>query len=159
MHPKLIRIGIKDIQLPRCLGGSLVIRLGLCGNGMLWSLLATFLKVSVSWLLAIESLRVEPDTCFYSLKFLREILHCSFSKSPKPPTPHFSHAVAPQIQMQSNELLREILGVSKWGGTGEEKPFYSKSSGVRKQQTTSRTRSRHSKQVAQDQILSDTELR
>ncbi|CBN77743.1 conserved unknown protein [Ectocarpus siliculosus] len=58
-----------------------------------------------------------------------------------------------QTQMQSNELLREILGVSKWGGTGGEKPFYSKNSEVRKQQTTSRTRSRHSKQEAQDHIF------
>ncbi|CAN0003259.1 unnamed protein product [Ectocarpus sp. 12 AP-2014] len=58
-----------------------------------------------------------------------------------------------QTQMQSNELLREILGVSKWGGTGGEKPFYSKNSEVRKQQTTSRTRSRHTKQEAQDHIF------
>eukprot|EP00903_Cladosiphon_okamuranus_P008426 g8099.t1 len=60
-----------------------------------------------------------------------------------------------QTQMQSNELLREILGVSKWGGTGDEKPFYSKNSEVRKQQTTSRTRSRHSKQEAQDHFLGE----
>ncbi|CAN0163563.1 unnamed protein product [Laminaria digitata] len=60
-----------------------------------------------------------------------------------------------QTQMQSNELLREILGVSKWGGTGGEKPFYSKNSEARKQQTTSRTRSRHSKQIAQDHFLGD----
>ena len=58
-----------------------------------------------------------------------------------------------QTQMQSNELLREILGVSKWGGTGGEKPFYSKNSEARKQQTTNRTRSRHSKQIAQDDFL------
>lgn len=60
---------------------------------------------------------------------------------------------ARQTQMQSNDLLREILGVSKWGGTGGEKTFYSKNSEVRKQQTTDRTRSRHSKQIAQDHIL------
>lgn len=60
-----------------------------------------------------------------------------------------------QTQMQSNDLLREILGVSKWGGTAGEKPFYSKNSLLSKQQTTSRTRSRHSKQLAQDEILSD----
>lgn len=64
-----------------------------------------------------------------------------------------------QTQMQSNEFLREILGVSKWGGTGGEKPFYSKNSGVSKQQTTSRTRSRHSKQIAQDHILGGSEDR
>eukprot|EP00904_Undaria_pinnatifida_P010094 jgi/Undpi1/6214/HiC_scaffold_20.g08698.m1 len=65
-----------------------------------------------------------------------------------------------QTQMQSNELLREILGVSKWGGTGGEKPFYSKNSEARKQQTTNRTRSRHSKQIAQDHFLGDgAELR
>lgn len=61
----------------------------------------------------------------------------------------------PQTQMQSNELLREILGVSKWGGTGGEKPFYSKNSEVRKQQTTNRARSRHSKQEAQDHFLGE----
>lgn len=64
-----------------------------------------------------------------------------------------------QTQMQSNELLREILGVSKWGGTGGEKAFYSKNSGVSKQQTTSRSRSRHSKQIAQDHILDETDDR
>eukprot|EP00752_Nemacystus_decipiens_P010366 g9236.t1 len=60
-----------------------------------------------------------------------------------------------QSQMQSNDLLREILGVSKWGGTGGEKPFYSKNSEVRKQQTTSRARSRHSKQEAQDHFFGE----
>lgn len=64
-----------------------------------------------------------------------------------------------QTQMQSNELLREILGVSKWGGTGGEKAFYSKNSGVRKQQTTCRSRSRHSKQIAQDHILGEADDR
>lgn len=55
--------------------------------------------------------------------------------------------------MQSNELLREILGVSKWGGTGGEKQFYSKNSEASKQHTTNRARSRNSKQIAQDCFL------
>ncbi|CAM9516555.1 unnamed protein product [Choristocarpus tenellus] len=62
-----------------------------------------------------------------------------------------------QTQMQCNELLREILGVSKWGGTGGEKPFYSKNSGRRKQLTTDRIRSRHSKQSAKEQFLDNVE--
>ncbi|CAM9512668.1 unnamed protein product, partial [Discosporangium mesarthrocarpum] len=62
-----------------------------------------------------------------------------------------------QTQMQSNDLLREILGVSKWGGTAGEKEYYSKNSDRRKQLTTDRIRLRQSKHSGKHRFL-DSEL-
>ena len=91
--------------------------------------------------------RTHKDSTYSVFSLAR---HACYAASALPPW---------QTQMQSNELLREILGVSKWGGTGGEKQFYSKSSEASKQHTTNRARSRHSKQLEQGRFLESGDAR